>query len=128
MSTQPNPSTPEATKYTPGPYEVVSKSGYPAVFGGGRVLCCPGGYSIAELKADKAKADEIVALAHLFAAAPDMLAALMAIAIAKKEPAGGEYWTARELATKWGIYADDLEGERVLLKLAEYAISKAEAQ
>jgi hypothetical protein len=56
----------------------------------------------------------------------DMLSALKAIAIAQKEPAGGDYWTARELANKWGIFTDDLAGERVLLKLVEYAISKAE--
>jgi len=44
---------------------------------------------------------------------------VQAVATALAEPAGGEYWTARKLADKWGIYHDDLEGERVLLKLAE---------
>jgi hypothetical protein len=64
------------SKHTPGPWEVVSKAGYPAVFGGNRVLCSPGGYSIGELKGDKAKAAEIVANANLIAAAPEMYEAL----------------------------------------------------
>ena len=50
--------------------------------------------------------------------------ALRAIAIALAEPAGGEYWTARELADKWGIYSEDLEGTRVLLRLAEAALGE----
>jgi hypothetical protein len=51
-----------------------------------------------------------------------MLEALTVIAIALREPDGGEYWSARKLADEWGIYNDDLEGNRVLLRVAEKAI------
>lgn len=51
-----------------------------------------------------------------------MCDALNAIRIALKEPAGGEYHTARKLADKWGIFHEDLAGERVLLRLAQEAL------
>lgn len=57
---------------TPGPWEVVSKAGYPAVYGGERVICSPGGFSIKELRESPAKAAQIVADAHLISAAPDL--------------------------------------------------------
>ena len=45
--------------------------------------------------------------------------ALGVIAIALAEPAGGEFWSARKLADELGIYHDDLDGMRVLLRIAE---------
>lgn len=54
----------------------------------------------------------------------DLQAAMRAIAIALKEPAGGEYHSARKLANEWGIYNDDLDGDRVLLRLAETALTR----
>lgn len=58
--------------FTRGPWEVVSKAGYPAVFGAGRVICSPGGFSIGELRKSPAKAAQLVADAHLIAASPEM--------------------------------------------------------
>lgn len=49
---------------------------------------------------------------------------LRAIIQALEEPAGGEYWTARKLADEWSIFNDDLEGNRVLLRLAQEALKK----
>jgi len=56
------------------------------------------------------------------ARAAQLEAALRAIKIALKEPAGGEYWTAREFLDKLGIFHDDLNDLRVLHKVAEAAL------
>lgn len=124
----PNPSTPEATKpstklmrdVTLDGVVVITEADDPHRNWFGEVSDAEEYWSLDERFAH---ADLIVRAVNSY---DDMLAVLKAIAIAQKEPAGGEYWTARELANKWGIFTDDLAGERVLLKLAEYAISKAE--
>lgn len=61
------------------------------------------------------------ALSALRQPAKDAEEACSVIAVALAEPAGGEYWSARKLADKWNIYNEDLEGSRVLLRLAEKA-------
>jgi hypothetical protein len=57
----------------------------------------------------------------------DVLAALKVIAIALKEPAGGEFWSARKFLDDRGIFNGDLDGERVLLRVAQAAIARAES-
>ena len=53
-----------------------------------------------------------------------MYSALQVIAEALKEPDGGDYWPARKFLDKYGLYHDDLEGSRVLLRVAEVALGR----
>ena len=57
-----------------------------------------------------------------------MREALEAIAIALKEPDGGEYWTARKFLDNCGIFHDDLNDLRVLSKVASAALLAAQKE
>lgn len=48
--------------------------------------------------------------------------ALTVIAEALKEPAGGSYWPARGFLGRYDKFHDDLDGDRVLLRVAEVAL------
>src|SRR4029077_12284042 len=50
-----------------------------------------------------------------------LVEALEAIAVALKDPAGGEYWTARKFLDKQGVWHGDIDGEKVLLEVAKAA-------
>lgn len=121
------------TKATPGPWnaELIGYSqGLDALVevwstdGKRRRLVCQ--TIVREIASEGAELDKDQANCRLIASSPKMYDALKAIAIALAEPAGGEYHTARALANEWGIFNDDLEGGRVLLRLAEHAIKLAE--
>jgi hypothetical protein len=62
-----------------------------------------------------------------------LTAALEAFAIAFKEPDGGPYFKLRAVAESYGIYADDLGRDRILLRIARAAllsspVTKAETE
>jgi len=61
---------------------------------------------------------------HAKDALKDCTEVLQAITSALAEPQGGEYHTARKVADKFGIYHDDLEGGRVLLRIAEHILAE----
>lgn len=94
-------------KWTKGPWEFAAKAGYPVVFAGDRVMCSPGGYSIKDLREDHAKGEELVANAHLIAAAPEL------------------YESLKEIANH--LYQPDLDLNRCR-DLAKAAILKAEGK
>jgi hypothetical protein len=67
------------SKHTPGPWKVdKGKLGFPVVFGPQYEVASPSfcGVNYGKLKTDKGKAEEILANAHLIAAAPHLLDAL----------------------------------------------------
>jgi hypothetical protein len=53
-----------------------------------------------------------------------MQRALQVLAIALKEPDGGSYWPARQFLTSHGAYHDDLQGTRVLLRVANIGLGR----
>lgn len=53
--------------------------------------------------------------------------AFRAIATALKEPSGGPFWAARKILDRHDIYHDDLEGSRVLRRLAELMLTRLAA-
>lgn len=57
-----------------------------------------------------------------------MQRALQVLAIALKEPDGGSYHPARSFLDKHGIYHDDLEGTRVLLRVAQIGLNRKVAR
>lgn len=54
-----------------------------------------------------------------------LVEALEAIAIALKDPTGGEYWTARKFLDKQNVWHGDIDGEKVLLEVAKAALQAA---
>lgn len=59
-------------------------------------------------------------------AAFDLKKALAVIQLALREDKHGQFWDARELATCWGMFHDDLSGNYFLAELARIALEKAE--
>lgn len=53
-----------------------------------------------------------------------MQKALQILAEALKEPDGGSYWPARRFLTAHDIYHDDLQGTRVLLRVAQIGLGR----
>lgn len=51
-----------------------------------------------------------------------MKEALTVLCEAMKEPAGGSYHPARFFLNKHGVYNGDLQGDRVLLRVAEIGL------
>jgi hypothetical protein len=54
--------------------------------------------------------------------------ALKAIAEALREPAGGEFWTARKFLDRFDVFHGDLDGLRVLNLVAEVALRQANSR
>lgn len=53
-----------------------------------------------------------------------MMRALEVLAIALKEPDGGSYHPARRFLDRYGAYHDDLQGTRVLLRVAQIGLGR----